>query len=203
MDILDDLAAKYGTDKGTRQPWENQLSPKGYTLYYEKYFESIRLSKLNVLEIGVFRGASLQMWSDYFPDANIYGLDIRKTCKRYTDVDKRIKVFIGDQANENLLHRMMCKIGTLNIVIDDGGHHMLQQQTSFRVLFPYIVPGGVYVIEDLGTSYRETHGGGGKESTIEYLKKLVDTVNGECEGAVVGVEGISFYHHLAFIWKKS
>lgn len=203
MSLLDRLAHKYGTDKGTQQPRGNELSPKNYTRYYTKHFEPIRLECLNVLEIGVFQGASLKMWSDYFPNANIYGLDIRKRCKRYTDTSRRTKVFIGDQTDTRILQQMVRETGNLDIVIDDGGHHMLQQQTSFRILFPYVVPGGVYVIEDLGTSYRETHGGGGKDSTVEYLKELVDTVNGECEGAIADMEGISFYHHLAFVWKKS
>ena len=71
------------------------------------------------------------------------------------------------------------------MIIDDGGHTMNQQITSFRVLFPYVKSGGIYVIEDLCTSYWKEYGGlgschhpkSGPRSTTEFLKGLTDNLH--------------------------
>ena len=66
--MLTKLGMKYGTDKATHH---------GYTQHYNKRFESIRMDVKNVLEVGTAKGASVQMWRDYFPNATIYTVDIR------------------------------------------------------------------------------------------------------------------------------
>jgi hypothetical protein len=76
-------------------------------------------------------------------------------------------------------------------VIDDGGHTMKQQITSFTHLMALIKPGGVYFIEDLETSYYGPachwfgcYGlccGGGppghKGTTVALIKSLIDVMN--------------------------
>ena len=72
---LDKFALEFGSDKGTQ--CVNNLSAKCYTKVYYEYFENIRDYELNILEIGIFDGASLKMWNAFFPNATIYGIDIR------------------------------------------------------------------------------------------------------------------------------
>lgn len=77
------------------------------------------------------------------------------------------------------MRKLVAQVGALDIVIDDGGHTMKQQINSFEELYPKVKPGGVYLAEDLHTSYWSEYGGGLKEpdSFIEYSKNLVDQLN--------------------------
>lgn len=174
--LLDQLARKHGSDKGS-EPVAG-LSGKGYTSIYSQFFEPLRQGNLAVLEIGVYRGASLRMWEEFFPNARIFGVDVDPACTRYES--DRTSVIIGDQADTAFLQRLVDAVAApLDIVIDDGGHHMHQQQTSLEFLFPHVARGGLYCIEDLHTSYRRSYGGGllRRTGTVEYLKALADYLN--------------------------
>jgi hypothetical protein len=59
--------------------------------------------------------------------------------------------FVGDQAKRSQLEILVEKQGPWDIVIDDGGHTMEQQQVSLGVLFPHTRM--FYVVEDLHTSF--------------------------------------------------
>lgn len=145
---------------------------------YHRHFARFRNKPVKVLEIGVFKGGSLAMWRKYFgPQAKIFGVDIDPVCKDF-EMDG-IKVIIGDQEDRTFLRKLVAQVGALDIVIDDGGHTMKQQINSFEELYPKVKPGGVYLAEDLHTSYWSEYGGGLKEpdSFIEYSKNLVDQLN--------------------------
>ncbi len=139
MNLLYDLAVAHGSDKATH----------GYTEFYDREFGSISNEEIRLLEIGIWKGASLKMWADYFPKGQIVGLDINKKKMNLP----RTTVVQGDQTNRRLLRKIGREHGLFDIIIDDGGHTMHQQQTSLGVLFKFVKPGGVYIIEDLGTSF--------------------------------------------------
>ncbi len=174
--LLDQLARKHGSDKGSEP--SGRLSGKGYTAVYSQFFEPLRQNALVLLEIGVAQGASLRMWEEYFPNARIFGVDVDPECTRYES--ERTTVLIGDQSDTEFLRRLVGVVGSpLDIVIDDGGHHMHQHQRSLEFLFPHVERGGLYCIEDLHTSYRRSYGGGFRRraATVEYLKELADYLN--------------------------
>jgi SAM-dependent methyltransferase len=177
MEELDHLAERFGTDKGTIKT--GSLSPKGYTRHYARYFAPLREKPIQLLEIGIASGASLKMWEAYFPRAAIHGIDIDPSCRSIET--ERVRAFIGDQEDRAFLRTVVSEIGgALDIVIDDGGHRMSQHMTALEELFPALKPGGIYVIEDLHTSYWALYGGGYRKagSTVEFLKGLVDNVTG-------------------------
>jgi hypothetical protein len=64
-------------------------------------------------------------------------------------------------------------------LIDDGGHTMRQQIATFEEMFPAVVDGGVFLVEDLHTSYRLQYGGGYRKrgTFIEYAKDLIDQMH--------------------------
>ena len=97
------------------------------------------------------------MWEKYFPHAKICGLDIDVRCLQHAS--DRSQVIIGDQADQETLQRVVQAAGPFDIVIDDGGHCMDQVLFSLSFLWPYMRPNGLYVIEDLGTSYHSEWGG--------------------------------------------
>jgi hypothetical protein len=159
MTNLTELGLKYGTDK----------SENGYTKIYENFLSDKRDAKNNILEIGVWRGASLRMWSEYFPNSLILGMDIPhemypESIFPYHDYEQRNNLiqsiensglFLGDQANPVHLDTMFEMIDettgrdSVDIVIDDGSHFQHDIMKSFAHIFPRLTSGGIYIIEDI------------------------------------------------------
>jgi cephalosporin hydroxylase len=145
---------------------------------YDRHFSAFRKQPVTVLEFGVSHGGSLQMWKEYFGrKARIIGVDIEPKCAKLGG--KQIEIVIGDQEDRNFLRQLRDRIGPIDIVIEDGGHTMTQQINTFEEIWPGVRDGGVFLIEDLHTSYWEKYGGGNKRpgTFIEYAKDLVDQLN--------------------------
>jgi SAM-dependent methyltransferase len=138
------LLAQGKTDKA--------MDGHGFTELYEHFFYPLKEAPLKILEIGIGAGGSLILWRDYFPNAQIFGIDIVDMSSSSLN-SGRIRTFVADQANRDQLDAFIDKYGgDFDIIIDDGGHKMDQQQISFGHLFKYVKPGGYYVIEDVHTS---------------------------------------------------
>lgn len=128
----------------------------GYLPLYDRHLSSLRYTAQSVLEIGIgghdkegSGGYSLRMWRDYFPKATIHGIDL---------VDKshlnshRIQTHVCDQASSESLLEYCNDLG-FDLIIDDGSHFVPHQITSFESLFPFVDPGGIYIIEDTCGSF--------------------------------------------------
>ncbi len=151
-----------------------------YFELYERYFARFRNRPIRFLEIGVDRGGSLQMWQTYFcKNSIIVGLDIDSNCKKFENVSENRYVEIGDQSNPEILQNLIKKYGYFDIILDDGSHLSHHQIASFKQLWQYIAPNGVYVVEDIQTSYYLNYDSyiGDKNSFIEYSKLTVDEIN--------------------------
>ncbi|MGI8663439.1 MAG: class I SAM-dependent methyltransferase [Acidimicrobiales bacterium] len=149
-----------------------------YFPVYDRHLRSFRGQPCRVLEIGVYQGGSLDMWSRYLgPEAQLVGIDIEESAARLAD--SRRPVLIGDQADPAFLQSVVERHGPFDIVIDDGGHTMEQQITSIQTLFPTLNDNGVYLVEDCHTSYWDEFGGGYKrENTfVEWVKDRVDDLH--------------------------
>jgi hypothetical protein len=130
-----------------------------YVEVYDLFFRPRRKRAERVLEIGVLDGDSVRLWEAYFPRATIFGIDIDDTSQYET---KRIRTFVADQANREQLTQFIVEHGSeFDIVIDDGGHTMEQQQVSFGFLFPHVRSKGIYIVEDIHTSFPELYPGYG------------------------------------------
>ena len=130
-----------------------------YFPIYDKWFKDFRGTDLVFVEIGVNQGGSLQMWKNYFgKDAKIIGIDIDERCKQLEE--DQITVEIGSQEDIEFLKNFKQRYPRVDILLDDGGHTMNQQITTFMQMFPHIKDGGVYMCEDCHTSYwSEIYGG--------------------------------------------
>jgi 23S rRNA U2552 (ribose-2'-O)-methylase RlmE/FtsJ len=170
---MNDLEEYFNTNTGrVIDKWDH------YFEVYDRHFSKYRGKEIVLLEIGTYHGGSLQMWKNYFGDkAKIYGIDINPNCKQVED--ENIKILIGSQSDRDFLQKVKKEIPPIDILIDDGGHTMLQQIVSFEELFDHIKPDGVYLCEDLHTSYWMKYGGGNKRkgSFIEYSKNFIDQLN--------------------------
>lgn len=149
-----------------------------YFEVYDRHFSKYRGKEIVILEIGTFHGGSLQMWKNYFGDkAKIYGIDINPNCKEVEE--ENITIMIGSQSDREFLRKVKSEIPPIDILIDDGGHTMLQQIVSYEELFDHIKPDGVYLCEDMHTSYWLDWGGGYKRkgTFVEYSKNFIDQLN--------------------------
>jgi hypothetical protein len=171
--MLNDLEQYFNKNQGRQiYKWPH------YFEIYEKHFNKFRNKQVALLEFGVYHGGSLQMWKHYFgPKAKIIGVDIEPRCKELEE--KQIEIIIGDQEDRVFLKKLRKEIHKVDIVIDDGGHTMNQQINSFEEIWPIVNVGGVYLVEDLHTSYIKKYGGRYKKqgTFIEFGKKLVDQLN--------------------------
>lgn len=185
MRSLREIGLACGTDK---------VSKHGYDVWYERHLDSLRLRPLKLLEIGVATGASLRMWEEYFPDAAIFAIDFDPRCRELGS--PRTTIFIGNQAEPEFLRHVIRSIhGGLDVIIDDGGHRMPEQQTALRTLFSALRPGGFFVMEDVETSYYSDYGGGvpgQRGTTLDVLKGLIDNLNAHYHGHALDSFDVSF-----------
>jgi len=182
-----------------------------YFEIYDRHFSKYRGKEIVLLEIGTFQGGSLQMWKSYFGDkAKIYGIDINPNCKQVEE--ENIKIIIGSQSDRDFLKNVIKEIPPFDILIDDGGHTMLQQIVTFEELFSHVKPDGVYLCEDLHTSYWKEYGGGFKRkgSFIEYSKNFIDELNAyyseeksfQVSAFTSSVNSIHYYDSVLVIEKR-
>jgi len=156
------LADKYGTDKGNKT--------HKYTEVYELFFLPYKNTATKIFEIGVFGGAGMKMFRDYFPNAQIHGIDIYDMSKYNS---KRLKTYIADQSKRDQLQKVMDESkGEFDIILDDGGHTMEQQQVSIGYLFQHVKPGGLYIIEDVHTSKFGADFGVNEDASNSTLKMI-------------------------------
>ncbi len=189
---------------------ENRISKwQHYFEIYDRHFSRFRNRPMCVVEIGVQHGGSARMWREYFgPMARIVGVDKDPRCSEVAD--KQIEIFIGDQEDRSFLKRLAEIIPKIDILIDDGGHTMTQQINTFEILFPKVADGGVYLVEDLHTSYWPKWGGGLKkeDSFIEYSKNLIDYINAwhidemEVSDFTTSANSLHYYDSILVIEKK-
>ncbi len=151
-----------------------------YFEVYHTFFQKYVGSAVKILEIGVYKGGSMQMWKDYFGEqATIVGMDIDRNCKQYEDGN--IHICIGSQADREFLEDVSEKWGPFDIVLDDGSHDVKHQIITFETLFPLLKEGGVYVCEDCQSSYSARYNGGYRkpDTFMEYSKNFADCVNSQ------------------------
>ena len=179
-----------------------------YPDIYHRHFEPRRGTNIRLLELGVFKGGSLEMWRKYFgPEATIFGIDIEPKCAGYVDEPNRVR--IGSQADGEFLQSVVAEMGGLDVVIDDGSHKASHQRASFKALFPLLADGGLYLIEDTHTSYWPgfTEGGYRRKGTaIEFAKSLIDDMHGHYHFRRNGlardwIPAIHFYDSMIVIEK--
>ncbi len=183
-----------------------------YFEIYDRHFRRFRGKEIVVVEIGVFHGGSLQMWKNYFgPKARIYGIDIDPRTSELCE--ENIEIIIGSQSDRNFLRRLNKELPDIDILIDDGGHKMRQQISTFEELFGKIRPDGVYLCEDVSTSYQLVYGGGYKRmgSFVQFTKKLIDKLNAfhseqkslRVDELTTSMDSIHYYDNVIVIEKRS
>jgi len=203
---LDEIGLSTGTDKSSEI--------HDYLNAYEAAFRHLRDESFQLIEIGVHKGASINMWAEYFPRATLVGIDISPACMDYaTD---RITIRLGNQGDAGFLADLAATTDPL-IVIDDGSHVWQHQIQTFRALFPIVRAGGFFVVEDIHTSfgddYATTYGKGHPETAFAYLASLTEAITAGTRAAPPRddferycrstIESIVFLKHSVIVKKRA
>jgi hypothetical protein len=122
---------------------------------------------VDVLEIGVYSGGSLEMWRHYFGSkSRIYGVDREESCKCYEN--EYTKIVIGDQGDSRFWDAFSEHVPAIDVLVDDGGHTVEQQIVTLEKMLPRLRPGGVYICEDIV---------GNHNGFAAFMHGLVDNLN--------------------------
>ncbi|TXG38859.1 class I SAM-dependent methyltransferase [Seonamhaeicola maritimus] len=189
-----------------------------YLPHYQKHFRPYKFKKIKLLEIGVggyehpnYGGHSLRMWKSYFWYGKIFSLDIHD---KSALEESRIKIFKGSQVDKMFLNMVLRQTGELDLIIDDGSHINEHVIETFKILFPKLKDGGIYVIEDTQASYWKDKGGDSEnlnnpKTMMSFFKSLADGLNHK-EFIIPDytpsyfdqkIRSMHFYHNLIFIYK--
>lgn len=187
---LTELGIAEGTDKATFHR---------YTEVYQKYFDRYQFEPTKLLEVGIEKGCSLRMWRSFLgKGSTVLGIDIEPK-------PAEPNAIIADVSNRSSwprIHNALIDHNPLDIVIDDGGHFTQAAVLCFENLFPYLKPGGLYIVEDLHAYWDPTINPPGQPSFFEYLQKLIHRLNDhgkhQCGDPAIDKSGIEFIHY----WKS-
>lgn len=222
---LDQLARKHGTDKHSDH--------HDYCRHYQKHFEHLRGVPVNLIEFGIGGyeypdrgGGGLKMWDEFFthPQAKITGIDLYN--KSGLKFGNRVKILKGSQNDGDFLLKMFVSTGAPDIIIDDASHMNNLTIQTFRHCFPWLKPKGIYVIEDIESSWWNEHGFDGQPdpndfmhpSSINFCRALINILNVKhiakdengnpqtpyhlVKGGNYEIDSMHFYNNMVVIIKK-
>lgn len=209
METLHDIGARHGTDKATKH---------GYCETYARYFEPMRESFGKVLEVGIASGASLRMWSEYFPRAIVVGIDHNEEFVKTDDRWPKIHAFKMDATQRETWMKLRSMYGLFDLIVDDGFHTTANIIQTFQLAFHLLRDGGWYVVEDLHASYLRDYNRDNRllgeifkevghfDNATEYFARLVHLRVNELGLGQTGqrsmkgdIESIHFHKSLALI----
>lgn len=192
LDPLSRMAVLNGTDK---------FGYHCYTPNYHKLFHRWRDRALKILEIGVGGyqdedrgGQSLATWRDYFPQGEITGIDIQK---KVLDFGPRVAIRQGSQVDADFLAAVVAERGPFDLIVDDGSHRNEHVVETYRILFPTLKPGGIYVVEDVQTSFMPRFGGSldlAAPNSVGFFRDLI-------AAPPEGVAAMERFHNMVAIHK--
>lgn len=151
METLNEIYLKH--KKGD---WPDKGSVHSYIEVYEELLKPYRSEARNILEIGLMSGESLRMWTEYFA-GSVYGMDCDiKPIGGKADLTNMFKegynVIIADATNPKDIEKYFGKRRNgfkFDVIIEDANHDIGQQIAIYETLKPYLIDGGIYIIEDV------------------------------------------------------
>ena len=171
------ILGSYGSDKGN----VTGTARHNFSEYYDSIFSPMRQQVRRVFELGIFQGASLRAWRDYFPNAQVMGADIDPAC---CFQEERIETWQCDETDPLAVEAMWeAAGGDLDVLIDDALHTYADNRRFFEWSHDQVRPGGLYIIEDLRAdeldSFRAWAIDLRKQGWTAHVVVLPRVVNGE------------------------
>ena len=175
MNRLTEIANQYNTDKGTNVVCDNGFKGHGFTEFYYDHIK--HLNKPTILEIGVWKGASTKMFNEFFNyECEIYCIDIDPN-RDASNLGDNVHFYVVDQGNEEQLKNFVKEIGDVkfDIILDDGSHQIYHQMLTYSILRKLLKKDGMYIMEDLHTSFSEfsSYNCGEETTTLDFFAEFV------------------------------
>jgi len=134
---------------------------------YHNHWQRYRGKDVLFMEIGVQSGGKIAMLRDYFgPGFKYVGIDINPSTTMFETADF-VSIEIGDSEKRTFLEKIKKKYPKVDVFLDDGAHTMSAQRTAMEIMWPHVKDDGVYVCEDLNTSWNAQGGYKGKRMSDE------------------------------------
>jgi SAM-dependent methyltransferase len=154
--------------------WEN------YFDIYDRYLSTYVGKNPTILEVGIAHGGGTELLLEYFDrDVTLYGIDYDTRFLDHKFGDARVYHEFGDQSKPEFWKSYLTNKPDFDIIIDDGGHEMMEQIITLISTFPRLKDGGIYIVEDTHTSYWEQWNGGFDKSNtfVSFAKSLVELLH--------------------------
>jgi predicted O-methyltransferase YrrM len=145
MESIVEALSRCGSDKVSRGAGPGSHS---YGDTYRELLTPLRDTAKSILEIGVFRGASMRAWHSFFKHATIVGVDIQPRPGYVIPRDRAVCV-VANATNPNVVAKLVAKYAPFDVIIDDGSHDPKEQKAACKLLLKHVRAGGIYVIEDV------------------------------------------------------
>lgn len=182
-----------------------------YLDVYHRYMNKFREEESVICEIGVFHGDSLKIWKEYFGSkCKIIGIDIAGDCLRFKE--ENVEIEIGSQSSPYFWNYIKEKYPKIDVLIDDGGHTMNQQILTWLEMFPHLSDGGIYICEDICTSYMYGYQDDccREKNFVEFAQEIVNAKEAAYwkpvatynERVARDVEAVHFYHGMVVFEKR-
>lgn len=160
---LDEIMLRHGSDKASAASQDWQWAQDYCRRVYEPLLEPLRDKPITLLELGWGEydpvrkdhanpnngGRSAAAWREYFSQAEIHVVDIEH---KVNTVDG-VTLWRCSQTDSTALRNISDGAGGFDVIIDDASHVSSLTIRSFVILWPHLKPGGLYVVEDLHSSY--------------------------------------------------
>lgn len=191
MQTLDQIALATGTDKSS--------AGHDYARIYDALFVARADEPVTLVEIGVWEGASLRMWREYFTHAEtrIVGVDVDLSRNLYMDA-YGVELLQADAVTE--AQKVAQWVGQADVVIDDGSHVAAHQAVTFGALWPRVRPGGRYCFEDVHTYWWERANPANAEAWLFDLAR--DAMGRGNEQPTSDIASVQFYQSLCVVQKR-
>jgi hypothetical protein len=151
--MLSELIDNARTDKNTTH---------SYIDLYQLLLHKKKETALNVLEIGIgdnpedpiiVNGGSIKLWHDFFTNANVYALDIKKEEKVWSEIQNKDRIILyleTDAYDENKFKsNFLDKNMKFDFILDDGPHTLTSMIQCIKLYSQVMTDDGILIIEDV------------------------------------------------------
>lgn len=141
---LEEIVDNSITDKNTTH---------SYLSLYQTLLEKQRCEVLNVLEVGISTGGSIKLWSDFFTNAHVHGVDIIDINKVWEGIKNNNRITLHtstDAYDEKFVNEKFVSNNIkFDFVLDDGPHTLDSMIKFIKLYFPLLTEKGILIIEDV------------------------------------------------------
>jgi len=136
---------------------DNSRTDKNTVHSYLPLYQNLLISKKetakNVLEVGIYHGGSIKLWSDFFTNATVYGLDIMNINNVWEGIKNKENIILhtsSDAYNDNFfITQFINKNIKCDFMLDDGPHTLQSMKQFIKLYSQIMTDDGILIIEDV------------------------------------------------------